>query len=753
MATKIGGASSISAQPPQPSRRRNWPLILGGWIVAGVVLVAIAGPWLAPHDPLARTAAVQMGDRWVGPPYPPLTAGFLLGSDQAGRDLFSRLLWAVQPTLLLVIVIALVRLVVGMAVGLLAGYAGGTFQRIVDGLIRVALLFPVLVVALAVIAFVGIQRGLLAFILGLSLTGWAETARYVETQARTIKRELYVESARSMGAGDAHLLVYHVLRHVLPLGAMLLAFEVSGTLMATASLGFLGYYIGGGAWITVEDWVARRAAGVPELGQMLATSFEVLLRPWPMVVTGGVVMLIVLGVTLLGEGLRRQLQGELELRPSLLDRTLNWTAGLLSRPDAARAGRSRMRWLWGMAVLLLAGVVLVAVMFMNRPAAPAPAGFSLVPPGGHAWATQRHDAFGTQASPEPGPAAATVIWQFAHPEGFATAPVVGSDGTVYVVDMAGDLLAIDAQGDLRWRMPLGVTPVGAPAIGPDGAIYVVDAGPGLSAIAADGTVLWRYTPAAEGRRATSGPIVGVDGTIYFSRVDRVQAVNPDGSERWLSAPVEGLWEEPPRLSPTYALVFLGLGALSTEDGALVDLQLPISQEMLFTGPRLAVGANGRHYLMAGNTALEWELVQGKAQVSRSITWDVGGLNIFVPSDSGISADNFMWLFYGQSFSTARIAWIDGNSRLLTNIEAALRDTRLVGIDPAGDAYLCSRIGKARCLQFDRSTGAIGWDMTMPDGLGVAGGALAPGRLYVSTGDGFLYALGDAAAGESGDDRS
>ncbi|MCB0056419.1 MAG: hypothetical protein KDE45_05315, partial [Caldilineaceae bacterium] len=90
MATKIGGASSISAQPPQPSRRRNWPLILGGWIVAGVVLVAIAGPWLAPHDPLARTAAVQMGDRWVGPPYPPLTAGFWLGSDQAGRDLLSR---------------------------------------------------------------------------------------------------------------------------------------------------------------------------------------------------------------------------------------------------------------------------------------------------------------------------------------------------------------------------------------------------------------------------------------------------------------------------------------------------------------------------------------------------------------------------------------------------------------------------------------------------------------------------------------
>lgn len=753
MATKIGGASSVLDQPARPSRRRNWPLILGGWIVALVAVVAIAGPWLAPHDPLARTAALQMGDRWVGPPYPPLTAGFWLGSDQAGRDLLSRLLWAVQPTLLLVVVIALVRLVVGVVIGLLAGYAGGTLQRIVDGIIRVALLFPVLVVALAVIAFVGIQRGLLAFILGLSLTGWAETARYVETQARAIKRENYIESARSMGAGDAHLLVYHVLRHVLPLGAMLLAFEVSGTLMATASLGFLGYYIGGGAWITVEDWVARRAAGIPELGQMLATSFEVLLRPWPMVVTGGVVMVIVLGVTLLGEGLRRQLQGELELRPSLLDRVLNWTAGLMSQPDAAAGSRTRTRCLWGAAAMLLGGAVLAAIVSMNRSATPAPAGFSLVPPGEHAWATQRHDAYGTLASPAAGPAAATELWRFEHADGFTGAPVVGSDGTVYVVDRGGVLLAIDAAGELRWQTPLAVTPVGTPAIGADGTLYVVDDAPGMSAVAADGAVLWRFVPAAEGRRATSGPIVGANGTVYFSRVDRVQAVNPDGSERWLSAPVEGLWEEPPRLSPTYDLIFLGLGALSTQDGSLVDLQLPVTQEMIFTGPRLAVGADGRHYLMAGNTALEWELVQGKAQVSRSITWDVGGLNIFVPSDSGISADSFMWLFYGQSFSTARIAWIDGNSRLLTNIEAALRDTLLVGIDPAGNAYLCSRVGKARCLQFDRSAGTVGWDATLPAGLGVAGGALAPGRLYVSTADGFLYALGDAAAGESGDDRS
>jgi len=746
-------ARTRSAGLAGPLRQRNWPLILGGWIVAMMLLIAIAGPWLAPSDPLARSAAVRIGDRWVGPPYPPLTPGFWLGSDQAGRDLLSRLLWAVQPTLLLVGIVALVRLCVGMTIGLLAGYTDGVLQRLIDATVRMALLFPVMIVALAVIAFVGIQRSLLALLVGLSMTGWAETARYVETQTRAIKREHYIESARSMGAGDAHLLVYHVLRHVLPLGAMLFAFEVSSTLMVTASLGFLGYYIGGGTWITVEDWVARRAAGIPELGQMLATSFEVLLHPLPMLVTGSVVLVIVLGMTLLGEGLRRQLQGELGLRPSSVDRVLNWMASLLAPSDMAKAGRSRTQWAWGTAAILLAGAGVAVAMWMNWPAVPAPAGFSLVPPGGHAWSTQRHDAYGTLAIPETGPAVGTVLWSYEHTVGFASSPVIGSDGTAYVVDRSGVLTAIDAEGELRWHTPLAITPVGAPALGSDGILYVVDDAPGLSAVAADGKVLWRYTPVAGGRRASSGPIVGDDGTIYFSRVDRVQAVNPDGSERWLSDPVEGLWEEPPRLSPTYDLLFLGLGALSTQDGSLVDLQLPITQEMLFTGPRLAVGANGQHYLLAGHTALEWALVQGKAQFGRSITWDLSGLTIFIPSDSGVSADDFLWLFYGQSFSATRIAWVDGNSRLLTNIEAPLRDTRLVGIDRAGNAYLCGRVGKVRCLQFDRSAGTVGWDVTMPTGLGVVGSALAPGRLYVTTADGFLYALGDPFAGGTGDDRS
>ena len=312
--------------------------------MALVVVIAVAGPWLAPQDPMARTSVLNIDGKWVGPPFPAFSNGFLLGSDRAGRDIFSRLLWAVRPTLSLVIIIAAVRLLLGLGIGLAAGYGTGWGQRAASVATRLALAVPVLVVALATIAFVGIQRGLLAFLLGLSLTGWAETARYVETQTRVIRQQPFMEAARSMGAPSAHQVIYHILRHLLPLTAMLLAIEISSTLMTTAALGFLGYYIGGGAWLTVEDFVARSTAGIPELGQMLAAAIEQILDPWPMIVVGGFVVVIIFGFSLLGEGLRRRLQGERAGQLSWLHAGLNRVAGWINGGILPAAPAARRRW-------------------------------------------------------------------------------------------------------------------------------------------------------------------------------------------------------------------------------------------------------------------------------------------------------------------------------------------------------------------------------------------------------------------------
>jgi ABC-type dipeptide/oligopeptide/nickel transport system permease subunit len=286
----------------------NWPLWLGLLIVLCVTIAACFGPLLAPRDPLEENRVVQSGERWYTPPFPAFSiAEFPLGSDRFGRDLLSQLLWAIRPTLMMVLLVAAVRLSLGLVIGLGAGWSEGRAGRQFDTLISGALAIPGLMIALVAIAAIGVELGIWAFIFGLSITGWAETAQIIREQTRMIKHQAYIEAAQACGASDFQIIATHVLRQLAPMIWMLLSFEVSNTLTTTAGLGFLGYYVGGDVWIVVADWVARRASGVPELGQMLATSRIRLDQPWGMVIVGSVIFIMVLGFNLLGEGLRLRL--------------------------------------------------------------------------------------------------------------------------------------------------------------------------------------------------------------------------------------------------------------------------------------------------------------------------------------------------------------------------------------------------------------------------------------------------------------
>ena len=726
-------------------RIRNWPLAAGSLLVLLVIVVAVVGPWLAPQDPMARTSVLNIDGQWVGPPFPAFSPGFLLGSDSAGRDLFSRLLWGVRPTLAMVAIIALIRLLIGLLVGISAGYGSGPGQRLAATAMRLALAAPVLVVALATIAFVGVQRGLFAFLLGLSLTGWAETARYVETQTRVVKQQPYMEAAASMGAPGVHLVLYHILRHLLPLTAMLLALEVSSTLMTAAALGFLGYYIGGGAWLAVGDFVARNTAGLPELGQMLAVSIEQILDPWPMVVIGGAVLLIIFGFSLLGEGLRRQLESENpgQLRP--LHAGLNRVAGWLGGGFLPASSLARRRLgLAGATGAVVLAALLGAGWWFGQARSSAGSAFDLTPPGGHLWATQRHDSYGTLTIAGSGPLTPTVLWSFEYPGGFAGGPVVDFAGNIYIAAKDGVVLALDPAGQetQRWTMP--APPVGSPALGADGTLYVVDSGPGLSALAPDGSTRWRLS--SEGRRATSGPIVGPDGAIYYTRVDRVQAVNSDGSERWLSPGIEGSTvEAPPRLSPDGNLVFLSNGVFLAATGELAAVDVPLRDDLRFMMPTYASGADGNTYLLAGNNAIRWRVdATGQAVTEGMIAWDIGGLSIYLPTDSGIAADGKFWIFYGTNFGNSRVAWLDAESRALANMEVPYVRMRLAGLDAANRGYLCTSLGGIICLALDLENKGALWELPLPGGANGVGSALAPGRLYVATDDGWLHAIGDGA---------
>jgi hypothetical protein len=324
--------------------------------------------------------------------------------------------------------------------------------------------------------------------------------------------------------------------------------------------------------------------------------------------------------------------------------------------------------------------------------------------------------------------------------------VVDAAGNLYLAAQDGTVVALNAEGEQTEQWIVPGAPLGAPALGPDGTIYVVDSGSesgsGLSALAPDGSTRWRSSSA--GRRATSGPIVGQDGVIYFTRVDRVQAVNSDGSERWVSSGIEGSTvEAPPRLSPDGSLVFLSNSVFLAATGQLAAVDVPIRDDLRFMMPTYASGADGNTYLLAGNNAIRWRIdANGQAVAENMIAWDIGGLSIYLPTDSGIAADGKFWIFYGTNFGNSRLAWLDADSKALANMEVPFVRMRLAGLDADHRGYLCTSLGAAHCVALDLASKRAIWDMALPQGVNGVGAALLPGRLYVATDDGWLHAIGD-----------
>jgi ABC-type dipeptide/oligopeptide/nickel transport system permease subunit len=380
-------------------RRTNWSLITGGLLVLLIAALAIAGPKLAPRDPLEENPVIKVGDQWDTRPFAAFTPGFPLGSDTLGRDLLSRLLWGIGPTIVLVSIVAAVRLALGLMIGLGAGWSAGRAGRTLDTAIGVALTLPVLIVALAAIAAVGVEIGVLAFVIGLSITGWAETAQVVRDQTRIVKGEDYVESARGLGESGLQIVVRHVRRQVLPLAWMLFAFEVSGALMVSAQLGFLGYYVGGDYWYAAGDYSAHRASGMPELGQLLATSSHSFLEdPWGMFAVGSVIFMAILGFNLVGQGMRQRLPLAPASRPTLYSRTVGRAgAWIEERIMSPLNGRDRKVLMGASLALGLIAIGAAGISFLNAQAAAQPQGLvaDLVIPGEHWWATERHDPWGT----------------------------------------------------------------------------------------------------------------------------------------------------------------------------------------------------------------------------------------------------------------------------------------------------------------------------------------------------------------------
>ena len=462
----------------------------------------------------------------------------------------------------------------------------------------------------------------------------------------------------------------------------------------------MGYFIGGDIWIEVGDFVSRRTSGSPELGQMLATSWVNLLQPWPLVLTGSVIFITVLGFNLLGDGLRQRLNPEYINRNSPLAlfsyRFSSWFEQSVSYPVSGwfRANRLRPVLVITAVIVLMGSIYLyqtkVASQFNSSLA-------TLMVPGGQISASDRIDPYGTLFMNSLGPNEPTKLWKINHSAGFSGSPVISSEGTIYAAGLDSVLIALNPDGTQLWETTLQENPLGPLALGPQGIIYVTDSKGGLSSFSQDGNILWSYATDAFGK-PNHGPIVASNGTIYYLledfRGDSLIAVLPNGQLLWSTQPGTRSVDTGLRLSPNEQQIFIKNVVINTSDGSLVDLTLPTQEDPLLSNKaQLFVGADGKTYLLAGHTVMQWTQTSQGFNLVQSANWNYHAAGISqtsgYPIDAGATPNGDIWLFYSGYYGGSSVFWLDPTGKILGNFFPIYNENaRLFAIDGIDIAYIC-----------------------------------------------------------------
>ena len=204
---------------------------VGAAMILMLVAIAIAAPSLAPHDP-ARAVAATFGD--PGAP----SRAFPLGTDELGRDVLSRIIWGARISLEVAVTAMAVTMLIGVAIGLTAGFFGGKVDFALMRLTDMMLAFPTLLLAMA---FVTVLRpSLLSILLVIGLVSWTGVARVVRAETLSLAQRDFVLAARALGATPARLVLLHVLPNALPVIIVMAVLGTSGTLLLDAGLSFLG---------------------------------------------------------------------------------------------------------------------------------------------------------------------------------------------------------------------------------------------------------------------------------------------------------------------------------------------------------------------------------------------------------------------------------------------------------------------------------------------------------------------------------
>jgi peptide/nickel transport system permease protein len=256
---------------------------LGRWgfgLTFLLLIVALAAPWLAPYDPTAQNLPARL--------VPP-TAAHWMGTDELGRDILSRIIYGTRVSMLVSVSVVFGAGIIGLAIGSVAGYFGGWFDRLVNVvLINAFLSFPGILLAIAFAAFLG--PGLDKVILALVVTGWAGYARLARAQVLQAKEMEYVLAARSLGASHTRILIRHLLPNIVQPLLVQATIAMAGAILAESTLSFLGVGV---------------LAPMPSWGAMLNDARGHLFdAPHLVIFPALAVMIAVLAFNLLGDALR-----------------------------------------------------------------------------------------------------------------------------------------------------------------------------------------------------------------------------------------------------------------------------------------------------------------------------------------------------------------------------------------------------------------------------------------------------------------
>jgi oligopeptide transport system permease protein len=284
--------------------RRNRAAMAGLVIIILASLLAIFAPLIAPYDPILQNTKLANADPFfAGTKY--VDPHYVLGSDQLGRDILSRLIWSARVSMVVGIVPTALVFLIGITLGMAAAFYGGWIDNLLMRLTDVIYAFPDLLFLVIIMATLrnsalgDLMGGLILMFAALAIVNWVGLARLVRGQVLSLKEKEFVEAARAIGVPSRRIMARHLFPNALAPIIVSLAFSIPGAMLAEASLSFIGIGI---------------KPPTPTWGVMINEGFIVFAQsPWPVLLPGFCISIVMLAFTFLGDGLRDALDPRMKI--------------------------------------------------------------------------------------------------------------------------------------------------------------------------------------------------------------------------------------------------------------------------------------------------------------------------------------------------------------------------------------------------------------------------------------------------------